>query len=24
VYNVLARERPDLIHTLSQDWPVDG
>ncbi|PYH97867.1 putative TfdA family oxidoreductase [Aspergillus ellipticus CBS 707.79] len=24
VYNILARERPDLIHTLSQDWPVDG
>lgn len=24
VYNVLAKERPDLIHTLSQDWPVDG
>ncbi|KAK1145206.1 hypothetical protein N8T08_004358 [Aspergillus melleus] len=24
VYNILARTRPDLIHTLSQDWPVDG
>lgn len=24
VYNILARERPDLIHTLSQEWPVDG
>ncbi|GES60772.1 putative TfdA family oxidoreductase [Aspergillus terreus] len=24
VYNILARERPDLIHTLAQDWPVDG
>ncbi|KAF2725397.1 Clavaminate synthase-like protein [Polychaeton citri CBS 116435] len=24
VYNVLAKERPDLIHTLSQNWPVDG
>ncbi|KAJ5627942.1 hypothetical protein N7490_010170 [Penicillium lividum] len=24
VYNILAKERPDLIHTLSQDWPVDG
>ncbi|KAJ6109402.1 hypothetical protein N7486_001637 [Penicillium sp. IBT 16267x] len=24
VYNILAQERPDLIHTLSQDWPVDG
>ncbi|KAJ5664133.1 hypothetical protein N7507_004864 [Penicillium longicatenatum] len=24
VYNTLAKERPDLIHTLSQDWPVDG
>ncbi|PWY93134.1 TfdA family oxidoreductase [Aspergillus sclerotioniger CBS 115572] len=24
VYNILARERPDLIHTLSQDWVVDG
>lgn len=24
VYNILAEERPDLIHTLSQDWPVDG
>ncbi|KAF9892091.1 hypothetical protein FE257_002497 [Aspergillus nanangensis] len=24
VYNILARERPDLIWTLSQDWPVDG
>ena len=23
VYNELARTRPDLIHTLSQDWPVD-
>ena len=23
-YNILAKERPDLIHTLSQDWPVDG
>ncbi|KAL5357986.1 hypothetical protein BJX96DRAFT_182540 [Aspergillus floccosus] len=24
VYNILARERPDLIHTLAHDWPVDG
>jgi hypothetical protein len=24
VYNILAKERPDLIHTLSQNWPVDG
>lgn len=24
VYNILAKERPDLIHTLSQEWPVDG
>lgn len=24
VYNILAKERPDLIHTLSQDWVVDG
>ncbi|KAJ5126733.1 hypothetical protein N7448_007512 [Penicillium atrosanguineum] len=24
VYNILAEKRPDLIHTLSQDWPVDG
>jgi hypothetical protein len=24
VYNVLAKERPDLIHTLSEDWVVDG
>ncbi|PLB44090.1 Clavaminate synthase-like protein [Aspergillus steynii IBT 23096] len=24
VYNILAQTRPDLIHTLSQDWPVDG
>ncbi|CAI7573595.1 unnamed protein product [Penicillium glandicola] len=24
VYNILAKERPDLIHTLSKDWPVDG
>jgi hypothetical protein len=24
VYNILAKERPDLTHTLSQDWPVDG
>ncbi|KAJ5091615.1 hypothetical protein NUU61_006485 [Penicillium alfredii] len=24
VYNILAKERPDLIHTLSRDWPVDG
>lgn len=24
VYNILARERPDLIWTLSRDWPVDG
>lgn len=24
VYNILARTRPDLIHTLSEDWPVDG
>ncbi|GJP88587.1 hypothetical protein CBS115989_1113 [Aspergillus niger] len=24
VYNILARERPDLIHTLTQDWPFDG
>jgi hypothetical protein len=24
VYNILAKERPDLIHTLSQDWPSDG
>lgn len=24
VYNILAKERPDLIHTLSEDWPVDG
>jgi hypothetical protein len=24
VYNILAKERPDLIHTLSEDWVVDG
>jgi hypothetical protein len=24
VYNILARERPDLIHTLAEDWVVDG
>ncbi|KXG49015.1 Taurine catabolism dioxygenase TauD/TfdA [Penicillium griseofulvum] len=24
VYNILAKERPDLIHTLFQDWPLDG
>ncbi|PYI00276.1 Clavaminate synthase-like protein [Aspergillus sclerotiicarbonarius CBS 121057] len=24
VYNILARERPDLIHTLTQEWPLDG
>lgn len=24
VYNILAKERPDLIHTLSEEWPVDG
>ncbi|RDH18173.1 tfdA family oxidoreductase [Aspergillus niger ATCC 13496] len=24
IYNILARERPDLIHTLSEDWPFDG
>jgi hypothetical protein len=24
VYNILAKERPDLIHTLSNDWVVDG
>ncbi|KAG0155044.1 hypothetical protein PDIDSM_617 [Penicillium digitatum] len=24
VYNILAQERPDLIHTLSQNWPLDG
>ncbi|KAJ5135317.1 uncharacterized protein N7515_004595 [Penicillium bovifimosum] len=24
VYNILAKSRPDLIHTLSEDWPVDG
>lgn len=23
VYNTLAKERPDLVHTLSQDWPCD-
>lgn len=23
VYNELAKERPDLIHTLSQDWPFE-
>jgi alpha-ketoglutarate-dependent taurine dioxygenase len=23
VYNELARTRPDLVHTLSQDWPVE-
>jgi hypothetical protein len=23
VYNELARERPDLIHTLAEDWVVD-
>lgn len=24
VCNVLARKRPDLIHTLAPDWPVNG
>jgi len=24
VYNILAKERPDLIGTLSEEWPVDG
>lgn len=24
VYNVLAEERPDLIHTLAENWAVDG
>ncbi|KAJ5559924.1 hypothetical protein N7513_002323 [Penicillium frequentans] len=24
IYNILAQQRPDLIHTLSQDWPFDG
>lgn len=24
VYNILARTRPDLIHTLTSDWVVDG
>ncbi|KAJ5561571.1 hypothetical protein N7461_000332 [Penicillium sp. DV-2018c] len=24
VYNILAKTRPDIIHTLSEDWPVDG
>ncbi|PWY83565.1 TfdA family oxidoreductase [Aspergillus heteromorphus CBS 117.55] len=24
VYNILAKERPDLIHTLTQEWPFDG
>ncbi|OOF93408.1 hypothetical protein ASPCADRAFT_53110 [Aspergillus carbonarius ITEM 5010] len=24
VYNILARERPDLIHTLVGEWPFDG
>lgn len=24
VYNILAKERPDLIWTLATDWPVDG
>ncbi|PYH94060.1 TfdA family oxidoreductase [Aspergillus ellipticus CBS 707.79] len=24
VYNILARERPDLIHTLTGEWPFDG
>lgn len=24
VYNILARERPDIIHTLSQNWTLDG
>ncbi|KAJ5382592.1 Taurine catabolism dioxygenase TauD/TfdA [Penicillium concentricum] len=24
VYNILAKERPDIIHTLSEDWPMDG
>ncbi|KAK6815129.1 Taurine catabolism dioxygenase TauD TfdA family protein [Aspergillus parasiticus SU-1] len=24
VYNILAKERPDLIRTLSEPWPVDG
>lgn len=24
VYNILAKERPDLIRTLSEGWPVDG
>jgi len=24
LYNILAKERPDLIHTLAEDWIVDG
>ncbi|KZF19187.1 Clavaminate synthase-like protein [Xylona heveae TC161] len=24
IYNILAKERPDLIHTLSENWPFDG
>lgn len=24
VYNILAKERPDLIHTLAGNWDVDG
>ncbi|KAE8391483.1 hypothetical protein ETB97_006777 [Aspergillus alliaceus] len=24
VYNILAKERPDLVRTLSEPWPVDG
>lgn len=24
VYNELAETRPDLIHTLAEDWPFDG
>jgi hypothetical protein len=24
VYNLLAESRPDLIHTLTEEWPVDG
>lgn len=24
VYNILARERPDLVRTLAEEWPLDG
>lgn len=24
VYNILAKERPDLVRTLASDWPLDG